>query len=169
MPKSPEEQGLRPDSLVVAAGRPHGAGGPVNSPVSFSSIYRSGGGRVYAREGNPTWDAFEAALGTLEGGSCLAFASGMAAAAALLETLPADARIVVSGVAYHGLGELVRDRAAAGRLGAVFVDASDLEAIATACDGAALLWLETPTNPLLGVVDVRAAAELAHERGALVV
>src|SRR4051794_34514195 len=169
MPKSPEEQALRPDSLVVAAGRPHEAGGPVNSPVSFSSIYRSGGRRVYAREGNPTWAAFEEALGTLEGGSCLAFASGMAAAAALLETLPADARIVVSGVAYHGLGELVRDRAAAGRLGAEFVDVTELEAVAAGCDGAALLWLETPTNPLLGIADIGAAAEVAHTRGALVV
>src|SRR5436190_19142309 len=120
MPESPDERALRPDSVVVAAGRPREAGGPVNTPISFSSIYRSGGRLVYAREGNPTWAAFESVLGRLEGGECLAFASGMAAAAALLETLPADARIAVSGIAYHGLGELVRDGAAAGRLSAEF-------------------------------------------------
>jgi cystathionine gamma-synthase len=171
MPDSPQDpsEPLRPESVVVAGGRPEDAGAPVNSPISLSATYRSGGGLVYAREGNPTWAAFEEVLGTLEGGSCLAFASGMAAAAALLETLPAGARIAVSGVAYHGLGELVRDRAAVGRLRPEFVDAGDLEAVAAACEGAALLWLETPTNPLLGVVDIAAAARLAHEHGALVV
>jgi cystathionine gamma-synthase len=168
-PTPPGGPPLRPDSLVVAGGRPHEAGGPINRPVSFSSTYRTGGRLAYAREGNPTWAAFEEVLGALEGGSCLAFASGMAAAAALLETLPAGARIAVSGVAYHGLGELVRDRAAAGRLRPEFVDAADLDEIAGGCEGAALLWLETPTNPLLGIVDIAAAARIAHERGALVV
>jgi cystathionine gamma-synthase len=168
-PTPPGGPTLRLDSLVVAGGRPGDPGGPINRPVSFSSTYRSGGRLVYAREGNPTWAAFEEVLGTLEGGSCLAFASGMAAAAALLETLPANARLAVSGVAYHGLGELVRDRAAAGRLRPEFVDAADLDEVDRGCEGAALLWLETPTNPLLGIVDVAAAARIAHERGALVV
>ena len=164
-----DEPALRPDSLLVAGGRPRDAGGPINRPISLSATYRSGGRRAYAREGNPTWAAFEEVLGALEGGACLAFASGMAAAAALLETLPAGARIAVSGVAYHGVGELVRDRAAAGRLRPEFVDVADHEAVAAACEGAALLWLETPTNPLLGVVDIGAAARIARERGAMVV
>jgi cystathionine gamma-synthase len=160
---------LHPDSLVVAAGRPGGPGEPVNQPLTLASTYRAGGERVYAREGNPTWGAFEDALGALEGGSAIAFGSGMAAAAALLESLPAGARVVVSKVAYHGVVELVDDRVAAGRLGAAFVDARDRDAVASACREAALLWLESPTNPLLDVVDLAALAELAHSHGALVV
>jgi cystathionine gamma-synthase len=164
-----KEPRLQPDSLVVAAGRPRDAGAPVNPPLSFSSTYRAGGERAYAREGNPAWSAFEDVLGQLEVGSCAAFASGMAAAAALLETLPERARVAVSGVAYHGVHDLVRDRAAAGRLTVEFVDPTEPEALGAACEGAALLWLETPTNPMLGVVDIAAACAAAHAAGALVV
>lgn len=155
--------------MVVAAGRPQGAGAPVNAPVAFASTYRAGGERVYAREGNPSWDAFEESLGALEGGRAIAFSSGMAAAAALLESLPAGARVAVSKVAYHGVIELIDDRAEAGRLQATRIDAGNRDAVAAACEGAAVLWLESPTNPLLDVVDLAALAELAHSKGARVV
>ena len=161
--------GLRPESLLVAAGRPAGAGDPVNQPLALSSIYRAGGERAYGREGNETWAAFERAVGLLEGGECVAFASGMAAAAALLEALPAGARVAVSGVAYHGVHELVRDRDAAGRISARLVDARDARALAEACAGADAVWLESPTNPLIEVVDIAAAAEAAHAADALLV
>src|SRR5262245_13995214 len=166
---TPDEPRLQPDSLVVAAGRPRDAGAPVNEPVSFSSTYRAGGERAYAREGNPAWSAFEEVLGQLELGCCVAFASGMAAAAALLETLPERARVAVSGVAYHGVHELVRDRAAAGRLAVEFLDPTQSESHAAACEGAGLVWLETPTNPMLEVVDISAACAAAQAAGALVV
>ena len=120
-----DKRALELDSLAVAAGRPGEPGEPVNRPVAFASTYRAGGERVYAREGNPTWDAFEAALGALEGGTAVAFGSGMGAAAALLEWLPAGARVVVSKVAYHGVIELVDDRVAAGRLSSAFVNPAD--------------------------------------------
>src|SRR5438132_12629021 len=119
---------LRPGSLVVAAGRPEEAGSPVNQPLNLTSTYRAGGELVYAREGNPTWAAFEEALGALEGGTAVSFSSGMAAAAALLETLPAAARVAVSDVAYHGVHELVGDRMKAGRLSAQLVDPADAAA-----------------------------------------
>jgi cystathionine gamma-synthase len=157
--------GLRPDSLVVAAGRPAGAGQPVNPAVTFASTYRAGGERGYAREGNPTWSAFEEALGVLEDGACLAFASGMASAAAVLDALPAAARVAIASVAYHGVHQLVEDRGAAGRLLPTLVDVTDLAAVASACEGAELLWLETPTNPLLDIADIAAASEIAHARG----
>jgi cystathionine gamma-synthase len=169
MPRSPRERPLRPDSLVVAAGRPHGPGDPVNPPAVFSSIYQAGGERGYAREGNPTWAAFEDTLAVLEGGDCIAFASGMAAAGALLEALPADSRAAISSVAYHGVHELVRDRLEAGRLEAEFVDVSDTDAVGTACEGAAILWLETPVNPLLDVADITSLVDIAHSHGATVV
>jgi cystathionine gamma-synthase len=164
----PPRPGLRPDSLVVTAGRPAGAGQPVNPAVTFASTYRAGGDRAYAREGNPTWGAFEEALGVLEGGTCIAFASGMAAAAAVLDALPAETRVAIPTAAYHGLHQLVEDRMAAGRLRPTQVDVTDLAAVASACEGAELLWLETPTNPLLDVADIAAASEIAHARGASV-
>jgi cystathionine gamma-synthase len=167
--RSREKRSLRPDSLVVAAGRPQGAGSPINPPATFSATYRAGGVRGYAREGNATWVAFEEAVGALEGGQCIAFASGMAAAAALLEALPAGSRVAISSVAYHGVHELVRDRVEAGRLEAELVDVADAGAVSRACEGASLLWLETPMNPLLAIADIAALADLARSRGALAV
>lgn len=159
---------LHPDSLVIAGGRPSGAGSPVNTSLSFSSTYRAGGEIGYSREGNSTWAAFEEVLGALEEGHCVAFSSGMAAASAALEGLPARARIVVSGVAYHGVHELVRDRMDVDRIDAEFVDVADTDAVAGLCGEAAMLWLETPTNPMIGVADIAALSDIAHERGALV-
>jgi cystathionine gamma-synthase len=160
---------LRPDSVVVAGGRSPGRGEPVNRPLSFSSTYHAGGEPTYGRAGNPTWSAFEEVLGALEGGQCVTFASGMAAAAAALETLPEGARVVVSGVAYHGVHELAEDRAGAGRFAVELVDPADADAVDAACDGAALLWLESPTNPLLDIADIAKLAGVAHAHGAAVV
>jgi cystathionine gamma-synthase len=163
---SEEARKLQPESLLIARGRPSGAGSPVNTSVTFNSTYHAGGEVVYAREGNPTWTALEDVLGTLEGGTCLAYASGTAAAAA---ALPAQARVVMTGVAYHGIHQLAKDRAEAGRLALDLVDVSDTGAVTAACEGAAVLWLETPTNPLLDVADVVRLSEIAHAQGALVV
>ena len=79
---------LSRESLIVALGRPHARGGPINEPLALTSTYRAGGELVYARDGSASSEAFETVIGALEGGSAVAFASGMAAAAALLETLP---------------------------------------------------------------------------------
>jgi cystathionine gamma-synthase len=165
----PRATALRPDSLVVALGRPEGAGSPVNVPLSLTSTYRVGGELGYGRDGNPGWAALEAALGALEGAGAVAFASGMAAAAAVLDTLGPDALVVISQVAYHGVHVLVRERAAAGRLRARPVDALDVDAVRAACAGAELLWLETPMNPLLDIADIAALSAAAHERGAAVI
>jgi len=162
-------ESLSPDSLLVALGRPHSAGSPVNEPLPLTSTYRAGGELVYARDGNAGWQALETVVGALEGGSAVAFASGMAAVAAALETLPAGALVAHSRVAYHGVAVLLHDREAAGRLRVRAVDTLDHGAVAAACEGAALLWVETPTNPLLGVVDIAALSEVAHARGAAVI
>jgi cystathionine gamma-synthase len=160
---------LRPDSLVVALGRPVGPGSPVNYPLTATSTFRAGGDLVYARDGNPGWEAFEAALGALEGGSAVAFASGMAAAVAVLETLGPGSLAVVSQVAYHGVAQLFAERAAAGRLRVETVDVRDLATVDAACAGAELLWLETPMNPLLDVADIVACSAAAHAHGAAVI
>jgi cystathionine gamma-synthase len=159
---------LSPDSLVVALGRPSEPGSPVNTALTLTSTYRAGGELNYARDGNPGWAAFEQVLGTLEGGTCVAFASGMAAAAAVLETLQAGAHVVASKVAYHGVHVLMRDRAASGRLQVHLLDVTDVDAVAAACAGAQLLWLETPMNPLIGIADIAALSAVAHAQGAVV-
>ena len=90
-------------TLAVTAGRPHPSGDvPLNEPVTFASAYHAGGPVAYARDGNPNWSAFEAALGVLEDGSALVFASGMAAIAAVVDTLPVGARVVVPIDGYSG-------------------------------------------------------------------
>jgi cystathionine gamma-synthase len=160
---------LSRESLLVALGRPHGAGAAVNAPLTATSTYRAGGELVYARDGNPGWEAFETVVGALEDGDAVAFSSGMAAVAAVLETLPAGALVVLSRVAYHGVGVLVREREAAGRLRVRIVDTLDVEASAAACAEAQLLWIETPTNPLLGIADIATLSAAAHARGAAVI
>jgi hypothetical protein len=162
------DERLRPDSLVVALGRPDGAGAPLNVPVTPASTYRMGGELNYGRDGNPSWAALEAAVGGLEGGVAVAYSSGMAAAAAVLETLPPGATVVASQVAYYGVRVLMGERAEGGRLRVRFVDAQDAGAVGAACEGAALLWLETPMNPLIEIADIAALSAIGHERGAAV-
>ncbi|HWT25635.1 MAG TPA: aminotransferase class I/II-fold pyridoxal phosphate-dependent enzyme [Solirubrobacteraceae bacterium] len=164
----PSSDDVRRATLAVTAGRPVGPGAPLNPPVVLTSTYRAGGERTYGRSGGPTHEAFEAALGALEGGRCVAFASGMAAVVAVLETLPAGGRVVAPRSLYWGVRQVLDHRAQAGRLAAAYVDVTDTEATLAACEGAALLWLETPTNPLLDVADLPALVEGAHARGARV-
>jgi cystathionine gamma-synthase len=84
------EEVLAPASVLVSAGRqPRLPGSGVNAPLEFSSTYHADGPVDYARAGNPTWTAFEQALGAIEGGSALVFSSGMAAIAAALSVAPA--------------------------------------------------------------------------------
>ncbi len=160
---------LRPATVAITAGRPPGGpDAPLNEPVAFASAYHAGGPIGYARDGNRSWSALEAAIGALEGGSALAFASGMAAIAAVLDTLPLGARVVAPAAGYSGTRVLLRDTGPAGRWDPVFLDVTDTDAVLAAIDGAALLWLESPTNPLNGIVDLPAVIAGAHERGVLV-
>lgn len=161
---------LRPETLVVSAGRPEPAPDvPVTPPVVFSSTYHAGGPVGYGRDGNPTWSAFEAVLGELEGGRALVFASGLAAATAILETLPIGARIVAPTSAYMGVRTFLREGTERGRFHAELVDVADTDATLAACEGAALLWLESPTNPLIEVADLPALIAGGHALGAKVV
>ena len=159
---------LSPATIAVTAGRPADVpDGPLNAPVVFSSTYHAGGPVAYGRDGNTTWDAFEEALGALEGGHALAYASGMAAVAAVLETLPVGAPVVLPADGYTGTRALVEE-AAPGRWAPRLVDIGDTDAVLAACDGAALLWVESPTNPKMDVADLPALSAGAHERGVVV-
>ena len=160
----------RPSTRAVHAGRPpHQSDEPLNTPVTFASTYVAGGEREYGRYTNPTWTAFESALGDLEGGRCLSFASGLAAVATVLDLVGADATVVAPRHAYTGTVMQLADLEARGRVTALLVDVTDTDAVVAACDGAALVWLESPTNPALEVVDIPTITKAAHDAGAYVV
>jgi cystathionine gamma-synthase len=159
---------LSPASRVVALGRPArvpGAG--VSPPLELSSTYAAGGPQGYARGGNPTWSAFEEALGSLEGGDALVFASGMAAVSAALSLAPHGSPVVASKTAYNGTVASLLDAERDGSHEVRWVDLTDTAAVVAALDGAALVWLESPSNPLLEVADLPAIAAAARERGVL--
>lgn len=144
-------------------------GAPVNVPVVFSSTYRAEGEIAYGRDDNQVWAALEEVIGALEGGSALTFASGMAAVSAVIETLPAGATVVVPRDAYSGTRRLVGDLAVRNRVLGRATDIADTDATLEACRGAALLWVESPTNPLMAVADISALARGAHRLGVPVV
>ncbi|HUJ52851.1 MAG TPA: PLP-dependent aspartate aminotransferase family protein [Steroidobacteraceae bacterium] len=151
--------------------------GAVMPPIYATSTYVQSSpgvhqGYDYSRTRNPTRDALQAALANLEGGTAaFAFASGMAATATLLELLDAGSHIVAMHDLYGGsyrLFENVRRRSAGHSVS--FVDLSKPAALAAAIrPETRLVWVETPTNPLLKLVDLTAVARLAHEHGLLAV
>jgi len=160
--------GLAPASILVSAGRqPRTPGAGLNAPLEFTSTYVADGPVDYARCGNPTWTAFEEALGALEGGSALVFSSGMAAIAAALSLAPQGAVIVAPTHAYNGTGEILKTFEALGRVTVRRVDISDTVAVVAALEGADVLWAESPTNPMLEVADLPRLFEAAHAVGAI--
>lgn len=164
---------LSVESRLIHGGTERASGAPLGPPLMPTSVYVSqggpGGGPGYGRNENPGWAAVESALAAIEGpgASAVTFSSGQAASMALMLAL-ADGRqtIVFPSDGYYNT------RALAGRLRphgarAVAVDLLDLDAVAAALDGGpAVLWAETPTNPLLRVADLAALAALASARGA---
>jgi cystathionine gamma-synthase len=160
---------LAPATVAVTAGRPpRRPDEPLNVPVVLASTYHQGGPVGYGRYGNPTWSAFEEALGALEGGRATAFASGLAAVAAVLDLVPEGGLVLAPRHAYSGSLALLGALAARGRLRVHLVDIADSPAVAAACPGAALVWVETPTNPALEVADLPAVVAAARAAGVMV-
>ncbi len=167
---------LSPATLAVTAGRPPAEpNAPLNPPLVLTSTYVASPGEVrpgdlgYGRWTNPTWEAFESALGALEGGQARAFSAGMAAVAAVLDLVPDGGRIVVPTAAYNGTLTLLAELAQRQRVQVVPVEIADTDAVrAGLAGGAAMLWLESPTNPLLEVADLPALVDAGHAAGALV-
>lgn len=155
---------------AVTAGRPVGPGQALNTPPVLASTFRDGGDIGYGRHDNPTWQALESAVAALEeGAGAVAFGSGQAATAAVLADLPAGARVVGPAVGYLGTRGLLGELAATGALRVDLVDTTDTAAVASALGGpdpARLLWLESPTNPLLGLADLPALCAAARAVGA---
>lgn len=160
------------DTQAVALGRPaRTPGASVNEPVTLTSTYHAGSDLIYARVGNPTWDAFEAAVGGLEGGQALAFASGLAAISSIVAQVPHGGVVVTPHHAYSGTTGLLADLAASGAVVVRNVDISDTEEVRAALalePSASLLIAESPTNPMLEVADLPTIIAAAHEVGATV-
>ena len=159
---------LSPATLLVAAGRPsREAGTGVNPPVEFSSTYAASlTATSYGRNSNPTWTALEEALGSLEGGDALVFASGMAAIAATLSLVPDGGPIVAPTAPYNLTSALLREYADQGHEVRI-VDATDTTSVIKALSGAAMVWTESPTNPLLDVADLQSIFAEAKRQAVL--
>jgi cystathionine gamma-lyase len=165
---------FREGTRVVRAGLPEAEQGTpfIPGPTFAAPFHLSGdpysADYVYGRYGNPTWTAYESALGELEGGTVVLYASGMAAVAAVLlpRLRPGDV-LVAPAECYMGVRSLIRDHLAERGVEVRLVPTAD-PAFADAIDSASLVWLETPTNPELEVCDLRLLIERAHATGARV-
>lgn len=150
------------------------ATGAVAPPIHLSTTFEHGPagevphGHLYIRDSSPTQTRLEAALAAIEGGdTALVFASGMAAAAAYLQALPAGSHVLFHHDIYYGVRVLANQYLPRWGMEASAADLGDERALATALRPTTrLVWAETPTNPLLEVIDLRRLAEVAHAHGA---
>ena len=169
---------MRLETLAIhAGGESDRETGAVTPPIHLATTFKHGpaaeriAGYEYQREGNPTNDRLRAAIAALEGAEqALTFASGMAAATTLLESIPAGARIVLPDDCYAGVRMLASEFLPERGVSVQCVDMADLAAVEAACaSGIDLLWVETPSNPLMKLSDIAALAALAHAQNALLV
>jgi cystathionine gamma-synthase len=164
------DSGWTADTIAVQAGRPARVpGAPMNPPVTMSSTYVHEATIEYGRDGNAGWGALETALGALDGGRAVTFASGLAAATAIADLVPTGGIAALSTVTYYGVRNIFERMQARGRLQLRMVPGDDTAAILAAADGADMVWVESIANPLMVVADVPAIAAGARERGALAV
>jgi cystathionine gamma-lyase len=162
-----------PSTRAIHAGRPPGEQGDplLQGPVLAAPYHLRGDVDAspygYGRDANPTWSALETALGTLDGGEAVVFGSGMAAvSAAVLGRLRPGDVLLATEDGYPGIRKLASDRLRPNGIEVRFVP-TDTEAVVAATPGAALVWVETPSNPRLRSCDVRAVAAAARAAGAL--
>lgn len=157
-----------PATIAVSVGRPTGVGEPLNHPVVLASNFRGEAGDYSRWIGTPTWHALEEAVGALEGGTAVSFASGMGACSGTLFAL-APKVLVIPSNSYMGMRDLVAELEAQQALEVRWVDQSNIDEVVAALPGADVVWLETATNPLLDVADVPTIAAAAAVHGAKVV
>ena len=167
---------IRIETLAVHAGHAvDAATGAVATPIHLSTTFErdaEGGyphGYVYGRSANPTRHALEQALASLEGGEdAAAFGSGLAASSAVLQALAPGDHVIAPMDVYHGMTKLLREVYIRWGLEVSFVDMAKLDEIREALrPRTKLVWVETPSNPLLKITDIAAVAEIAHAAGAI--
>lgn len=145
-----------PSTIAVTSGRPaRDADAPINQPIVPASTFHAGGELGYAREGNPSAEALETALGELEGGTAVVFSSGMAAANAILDQFPVGTRILAPTHLYTGVAGRLKEFAERGIISLTTVDVTDTNRVIEALTKADVLWLESPTNPMMEIADLK--------------
>ena len=161
-----DTQALAPSTLAIHLGRPApGPNSPLNEPITPVTAFHAGGELGYVRDGNPGWLALEAAIGPLEGGTAVAVSSGIATVDAIIDLLPIGAQVVLQHICYSGTSARLNQHNASGR---IQLRREPLHQRPELAAGAQLVWIETPANPTLEVVDIAAVAQ-ARSAGALLV
>ncbi len=161
--------GITLESWLISAGRASEPGAPLNVPPIPASNFIIGRGREYSRDdGTPTWEALEDVVGGLESGNAVAFASGMAAIASVFDQLAAGAVVVLPDDCYQGVAGLAAAGAERQRWSVTRVAVDDTPGWIRSCGIADLIWLESPSNPLLAVADLEAVCAAPRKRGAIV-
>jgi cystathionine gamma-synthase len=153
------------------------ATGAVTLPIQLSTTFERdpdgqfSRGFIYSRNNNPSRQTLEECLSNLEGGAAAAaFSSGSAATAGVFQALFPGDHVIAPNDCYHGTANLLRNVFAPWGLETTFVDMTDLEQVSrTVQSNTRLIWVETPSNPLLKITDIARIAELAHDAGALCV
>ncbi len=146
---------LATESKVVAAGRPaKQPDGALNPPIALNSTFHEGGPIGYGRYGNETWSALEDAISILEGGKTLLFSSGMAAISAVFSLLPEGSVVVAASNGYQGTTTLLKKLHESEKLKVRFVNLANTDETVAAIPGAQMLYLESPLNPLLEIIDL---------------
>lgn len=162
------------ETTCVHAGRHvDPATGAVAPPIHLSTTFErkpdyAPDGYIYGRSANPNREQLETCLAALEGGAtAIAFASGAAAASAVFQSLKPGDHVICTRDAYHGVLRILREIMQAWELKVSYVDASDLTALKAAVTrDTRLIWVESPSNPLLKLTDIAAVADIAHRAGA---
>ena len=159
---------IKLESWLVSAGRASEPGAPLNVPLVPASNFIIGKGREYSRDdGTPTWEALEEIVGGLESGKSVAFASGMAAIAAVFDQLASGAVIVLPDDCYQGVAGLAAAGESRQRWTVHRVPVDDTDGWIRWCSNADLIWLESPSNPLLTVADLEAICSAPRKSEAI--
>src|SRR3954454_12374496 len=157
------------ESWLISAGRDRHPGSPLNVPPIPASNFVLGEGRAYSRDdGTAGWEALEEIVGGLEGGSSVAFASGMAGIAAIFDQLPTGSVVALPDDCYQGVLGLAKAGESRGRWTVHRIDVADTRRWVEMCGVADLIWLESPSNPLLAVADLDLICAAPRKPGAIV-
>jgi cystathionine gamma-synthase len=170
MSKGHDWKKLATESQVVAAGRPEKKpDGALNPAIALNSTFHEGGPIGYGRYGNEAWSALEEAISVLEGGKTLIFSSGMAAISSVFSLLPQGAIIVAAENGYQGTTTMIKKMHEAKKLEVRFVNLPNTDEVLKALPGAQMLYLESPTNPAIEVVDLPVVIAAGKKTGSIVV
>jgi cystathionine gamma-synthase len=170
MSKGHDWKKLATESQVVAVGRPEKKpDGALNPAIALNSTFHEGGPIGYGRYGNEAWSALEEAISVLEGGKTLIFSSGMAAISSVYSLLPQGAIIVAAENGYQGTTTMLKKMHEAKKLEVRFVNLPNTDEVLKALPGAQMLYLESPTNPAIEVVDLPVVIAAGKKAGSIVV